>query len=569
MTCFRLVFLALLPAFVNAQESIRAPLNGSPLVTAGFGEIRPDHFHSGLDFSTSGKELPVYAVADGHVARLRASAKGYGKAIYLKHKDFASVYAHLSAFAEPLEEFLLKTQYSRRKYELDTLLDKPIFQFKKGDIIGYTGNTGSSTAPHLHFEIRNFKMDKVMNPLKYGAFAADKSAPQIKSIAVFPRDGFGTVNNLNKLISIPLVTDSKSNKKILSPKFPSPVVSGLVGFGFNGGDVIGKPGNLSGIYSIELFVDSELVYHACFDEILFEESRCVNAHIDYASYKTSKTKIQKCVAPANNIAGYYKTLKNNGYYYFDKDKTYSIRYRLKDFAGNTTEFEMKVKGKAYTSSMPKSPAANRVVPGTERVLSLDGFEARFAKGSLFDTALIQLNSTALPGALSPSFAVGNPLIPLNNPVKIRIKIPASEAGSGQLVIVRKSGTKTVSIGGTVKSGWIEAESRELGEFYLKKDTIPPVVTMLKPAARKGQPPYNPVRAGSIRFSISDNLSGLSSINAWLNETWVLMEPVSKGKIYQYRFPKDLPPGTYTFRIEVSDSAGNSKSVTSEFKKVTN
>jgi murein DD-endopeptidase MepM/ murein hydrolase activator NlpD len=209
MRYFFLIF-TLIQAFESFSQNSQMPRFGMPMevpliVTAGYGEIRPDHFHSGIDFSTYGKSLPVTNIDDGYVSRIRVSAFGYGNALYINHPSgFTSVYAHLAKFSPELNAYVKNLQETAREYEVDAFPDSMQFTFKRNDIIGMTGNSGSSSAPHLHFEIRDQFFENTLNPLLFGYAERDITPPNMTSLSIIPKKGEGKVNNLENLISLPL-----------------------------------------------------------------------------------------------------------------------------------------------------------------------------------------------------------------------------------------------------------------------------------------------------------------------------------------------------------------------------
>ncbi len=151
-------------------QNLLLPLQTEVSLAGNFAELRRNHFHMGLDFRTNSKEnYPVYAVEDGYVSRVLISSNGYGKCIYINHPNLGitSVYAHLNSFNSTLEDWTDKTQYSIQKNTLDSILPENLIRISRGQQIAFSGNSGSSSGPHLHFEIRNMVTEKTMNPLRF------------------------------------------------------------------------------------------------------------------------------------------------------------------------------------------------------------------------------------------------------------------------------------------------------------------------------------------------------------------------------------------------------------------
>jgi murein DD-endopeptidase MepM/ murein hydrolase activator NlpD len=174
---FPYILLLLISASLYGQRSLpldyfRSPLDIPLSVTGSFGEIRPNHFHSGADFKVQGKEgLPVFAVADGWVSRIKISPVGFGNALYIDHPNgFTSVYGHLFGYNDTISTYAHKMQYVRKSFEVDLfpITNHDTLWIKKGDLIGFAGNSGSSFGAHLHFELRNTASERIINPLLFG-----------------------------------------------------------------------------------------------------------------------------------------------------------------------------------------------------------------------------------------------------------------------------------------------------------------------------------------------------------------------------------------------------------------
>ena len=184
-----------LPDHSNAQavknsKQFDYPLDIQPRLNANFGEMRPNHFHMGLDLNTQAKEnLPVFAPADGFVSRVKIESGGFGRAIYLNHPNgLTTVYAHMNMFMPEVEKFLEKKQYEQESWKIDLQVPVALFKVRKGQIIGYSGNTGASEGPHVHFEIRDTKTENCLNPLMFGVDMQDHVAPDLYQLVFYDYD---------------------------------------------------------------------------------------------------------------------------------------------------------------------------------------------------------------------------------------------------------------------------------------------------------------------------------------------------------------------------------------------
>ena len=550
-----------------------APMTIPLTVTAGFGEIRPNHFHSGIDFSTAGKNQAVLAIEKGYVSRIKVSVSGYGNALYINHPNgLTSVYAHLSEFNDTLNQYISIIQQQSREYEVDVLPDSSDFPISRQQFIGWTGNSGSSTAPHLHFEIRDQGFENVLNPLFFGYGEKDVTAPEITAVSVFPMETYGLVNNLQSSLNIPIVTNKKTKTKGLSPKVKMPQVSGWVGFGFQGGDVIGKLRNKTGIYKVQLLVDSQEVFQARFDQFSFDETRSVNAYQDYAERIRTKRKIQRCVLPSYSMIGIYKRSYNRGYFYFDEDRTYEITYILSDLNENSTRFSFRVKGEVIKSENFKKRGNSNyemILPGVQQTVSLPDFEVEFQTESLFDTTWLKLISHNQLTGISPKIELGSKYTPINQAVRIRFKPQIkNDSLKNKCIIAQKTGNGYSGLKSTWTNNWLEAETRDFGDFQVLIDSIAPTIKVVPQVIRKKRKKIvvKPTAKGTIHLVIKDQLSGITSIQSQLDGNWILLEPGNSVGEWKYHFPDELNSGMHTLRVESIDAAGNTNQFELQLEK---
>jgi hypothetical protein len=560
---FSLMFAVPLCAQWLPNDFFSAPMSIPLMVTSGFGEIRPNHFHSGIDFSTAGKNQAVLAIEKGYVSRIKVSASGYGNALYINHPNgLTSVYAHLSEFNDTLNQYISIIQQQSREYEVDVLPDSSDFPISRQQFIGWTGNSGSSSAPHLHFEIRDQGFENVLNPLFFGYGEKDVTAPEITAVSVFPMETYGLVNNVQSSLNIPIVINKKTKKKGLPPKVKMPQVSGWVGFGFQGGDVIGKLRNKTSIYKVQLLVDSQEVFQARLDEFSFDETRSVNAYQDYAERIRTKRKIQRCVLPSYSMIGIYKRSYNRGYFYFDEDRTHEITYVLSDLNENSTRFSFNVKGQIPQIENFKkrgNPNYQMILPGLQQTVSLPDFEAEFQTESLFDTTWLKLISRNQLTGISPMIELGSKYTPINQAVRIRFK-PQIEIDSlkSKCIIAQKTGNSYSGLKSTWTNNWLEAETREFGDFLVLIDSIAPTIKVVPKVIRKKKKMtvVKSTAPGTIHLIIKDQLSGIASVQAQLDGNWILLEPGNKAGEWKYHFPDELNSGMHAFSVKSIDAAGN-------------
>lgn len=573
-----------LSASISGAQTLGMPFRGAESITSGYGEIRPNHFHSGIDYAIPvGKEL--LAIDQGWISRIRVSSRGYGKVVYIDHpQGLTSVYAHCSRFSPEIENYIRQIQNESREYELDVLPDSSLFPVAKGQTIAYSGNSGTSTGAHLHFELRDRYFENTFNPFLFGYACDDKSAPQLQQMFILPHPESGTVNQKSEITQLKLSYNKKLKRKVVHPKQPTPIVSGWVGFGFSGGDVLDKTKHLSGIYSVSLRVDSVTVFSARFDAFSFDETRAVNAYINYPRKQRSKQKLQQCIVPENNLIGIYTTQENRGYYYFDEARVYLIELILSDYAGNSTTFSFKVKGKvpAETSERIRAEVAGTqwVQAGSTQTIQLQNtFEAFFDPNSIYESQAVKLKRATSSSGSSPVIEFGSRFQPIHQKIKIRIRHTSENAAlNDKLLIKRISGTDTDYLSAVLNDGWLEGYTDAFGDFSVAVDTLPPQVSIIKkiagyktikkgrrrvkvPVEQKGPPEAK----GNIRFKIFDRYAGVETVQAFLDGNWILAESDEENE-YRFRMPDSLDYGCHILEITAVDRVGNARFFMQELEK---
>ena len=334
-----LLAILLAPLFVFSQdypqETFQSPL-GIPLDLSGsFGELRSNHFHSGLDFKTTGKEgLPVYATGDGYVSRIKISTFGYGKAIYITHPNgYTSVYGHLQKANGVSQDYIKKKHYQEKSYEIEMYLYPTELPVKKGDIIAYSGNTGGSGGPHLHFEFRDTKSEQIINPMHFGLkkIIVDERKPIIQGIVAYPIDST-TVNNSQKPINISF--SKQADGSYLGVKVKA---NGKVAFGINAYDFCTNGYNKNGLYKVKAYLNGVLQYQYGFDSFAFDESRYINNFIDYERFHEMGQRVQKLFQMNEYPLSIVSGNKKDGIINVQPNSNYNYRVEVYDFHGNKVE----------------------------------------------------------------------------------------------------------------------------------------------------------------------------------------------------------------------------------------
>ncbi len=537
------------------KNDFRSPLD-IPLMLAGtFGELRSNHFHSGIDIKTKQRQgLPIYAIGDGTVTRIKVSLWGYGKVIYVAHPNgYTSVYGHLQKFAPKIETYIKKLQYQKKSYEVETFLDFGEIKVKKGELIAYSGNTGSSSGPHLHFEIRNSITEKPTNPLLYGFEVRDATNPVINKLFAYPLSKNAQINQSNEKVQLHF-SKQKDGSYLANKVYAIETI----GFGFSGYDRQDITANKNGIYQVQLSVNGEVYTDYDFDQFSFKETRYINTFIDYDYYGKYKQKIQLCfIAPGNQLHIYNK-LKNNGKIQIKEGLSYSIELLLKDLNGNSTKIIIPVEGKKEPLKIKKKIKITDtyIIAKKPNNYDLGAAKVYFPANTFYKDFYIDLKKG------TDTVKIHNSRVPAQRNFTIAFDVSKySKEERKQLFIARLDRKLKPNYKSTYKRGnTFTTRTRDLGTYILAKDTISPKIRAKNFKENQWLTNYS-----YLSVLISDDLSGIKTYNATLNGKWILMEYESKKKTLTYNFEdKIIENKQYTLEVSVSDNVGNTSIFTSTF-----
>ncbi len=553
-----------------SQDSIpknyfQSPL-GIPLYLAGnFGELRSNHFHSGLDMKTQGKEgFKVYAAADGYVSRVKISPWGYGKTIYIDHPNgYTTVYAHLQRYKGVIAKTIKQHQHKKESWEIDWYPSDTLMKVKKGDVIALSGNTGGSGGPHLHFEIRETETEFPVNPLLFGFNIKDNIKPLIRSITLTPLNDTSYVNNKRKTQRF-LVSGSAGTYKL---KYATSIVAyGEIGIGIETIDKLNGYGNRNGIYSIELSQNSTTIFKSEMKKFSFDESRALNSLIDYEMYLIQKIRFQRSYIEPNNRLNIYTEEKNNGVVHFDKKDKNAFKYVVKDTYGNTSTISFPVTGgydKKQISSILKASVDTVFSYKDSNYFTKQNIALSIPKNALYKDLSFQFHTAdTLTGAITPTYFLHNDYTPVHKPIYVSIKVGRlSEYHRSKATIVHFDRRKRYySKGGTWRNNYITAKSKAFGGFAVMIDTIPPKITPTNIYANK-----NMAGNSTITVKIADNLSGVKSYRGSIDGKWIIMEYESKKAKLFYTFD-NIPKGKHNFELTLTDGVGNESKVSIPFTR---
>lgn len=532
----------------QTNTDFRFPLDLKPSLSGAFGDLRPNHFHSGLDFRTNQREgYPVYAIADGFVSRMRVQIGGFGQAIYLDHPNGkTSVYAHLSAFHPKIAKLVKDFQYRLESFEVDVPLIFSELPVKKGEIIGWSGNTGSSGGPHLHFEIRDTKTEEALNPQMFGFKVPDVSKPEIRGIYLYQLNGEPFSEDTPKqyfAVKGAAGTYSLATTPVINLSAES--AFGIVAF-----DRHVPAGGTYGLYKIELSLDGENIYTATWNKFSFDANKAINSHLDYAALKKTGMSIQKSFVEPGNALGLYHT-QQSGIIKLEDNELHELVYKLSDLAGNTSTLRFKVKRNMSSYASEKSSSLKNYTFNEDFRFNNTDVKLLIPKGALYSPISFEYSlGTKLPGTYSQQHRIHRQNTPLHLPCTLSVKADANLKPElrDKAVLVDQRG---VSQGGTFENGFVKSEIKNFGTFHIRVDTIPPKITPMNINDGKTM-----TGISRIVFKIADQLSGIATFTGKIDGKWVLMEYDQKTATLWHRFDEITLPGKHQLELSVADKKGN-------------
>ncbi len=530
------------------QGYFRNPLGIHISLAGNFGECRPGHFHMGLDLKTEGREnLPVYASADGFVSRIKTEPGGFGHAIYLTHPNgYTTVYAHLNDFFPALQKYLRSLQYGRESWTVDESLKPEQFPVKKGQQIAWSGNTGGSTAPHLHFEIRDTKTERALNPQLFGFEIKDTRAPVPTAVALYDLRG-------SFYAGTPVM---KSVQKTGNDYAPAEGVltteSTRLGVGIVVDDFMDGSTNTLAFLSAELYVGDVLQTRITLDDIGYDETRYLHAYADYGTKQRDGRWVQ-CLfrLPGNNLTRIYESGPTRGILNLDTD-TLTVRIVLRDAAGNESVVRFSVRQVAGQRAEPCGGSKPRFSPAA--AASVEEPNIRFtlpARAVYDDVCFMPVRTSTSAAALSERYVLGSPGVPVHSAFALSLKPskPVPFAVRLKTAVMYTDGKATSGKAATPETGgWYTASVRAFGYYWLAADTGAPVV---KPV---GTVSGNLKEKKSLAFSATDATTSVKSFRGEVDGKWVLFE--QHGDVWTYIFDEHCPPGKHTLTLRAVDEVGN-------------
>lgn len=537
-----------------------------PIFLAGnFAELRPNHFHAGIDIKTQGRTgLPVYAAADGFISRIAISPSGYGNALYIDHPNgTTTVYGHLLSYSPKIAEYIRKIQYEKEQFAIDQIVPMNLFPVKKGEQIAKSGNSGSSGGPHVHFEIRRTKEEIILNPLMFNMPVKDKIRPSIQTIMIYPVSNDASVTGKQMPQKFDVVQAGIAYQLKINQIIP---VYGKIGFGLQTVDMLDGNPNKCGIYSLKLSFDNQLVYSFTMDNFVQSESRYVNSHMDYALAIRSGQRLYRTWLEPGNKLNIYDTVEKRGILKVTDGKIHQVNYEVSDVYGNSTSLSFKVQSREikFASSEPKGELFKY---NKKNKIENDELEFSIPEGALYDDVDFQyLKRSTLPKFYSPVYQIHNSFVALHFACPLRIKatnLPIRLQNKVMLAQVDPTSGKIYSATGKYADGWVEGNIRVLGNYALAVDTIAPKIVPLIFNEKKILKDAN-----VLRFKITDNLAGVETFRGTIDGKWVLFEYDLKNNLISYTFDKERFQfnKNHSLKLEVTDYKDNTSSYKVNFFK---
>jgi murein DD-endopeptidase MepM/ murein hydrolase activator NlpD len=531
------------------KDAFIAPLDIPLQVSGTFGELRTNHFHSGIDFKTNYKTgLPVYAVADGFVSRIKISTYGYGKAIYVTHPNgYTSVYGHLQQASPAIEALVKKEQYKEQSYEVELFLGPKSIPLKQNDLIGLSGNSGGSGGPHLHFEIRDSHTEEIINPFHFGfdQWITDTKKPFVNGILVYPISDNSVVNKSKNPVLVGFTTQ-KNGTLLASTVF----CQGTIGIGIATFDETNNNRNDNGVYKIQVLQNGILKYAVQFDRFAFSDSRSVNNYIDYKRLYETKQKYQKLFQTNTTAIPVVLNPQSNGLIDIKPNFSTNFKIIIADFHGNETELFIPIKFSPVPAvDLPENIAkAYFINCQKEQIFSENDFEVTIPEDAFYENCNLTFQTTPF------SLALHKPIIPLQKSIVISKEVPDSLMKNyDKMYLAQKIDKKTRYLKNYRKNNKLTIYTKDLGNYEIAMDTIAPIIKPVNFSEGKWMS-----EAKHIQVQIQDLESGIDSFQGFLNDQWVLFEYDYKSDIITHDFADNFViEGKNNLKVVVIDHLGNS------------
>ncbi|WP_290696228.1 M23 family metallopeptidase [Lacinutrix sp.] len=558
MRKFLLLFLISYSVFSQSeypQDYFRSPLDINIVLAGTFAELRSNHFHSGLDIKTKQIEgLKVYGIADGYISRIKIAHFGYGKALYVTHPNgYTSVYAHIQKFSPRIEAYIKTKQYEKESFEIEVFPTVAELKITKGEIIAFSGNTGSSSGPHLHFEIRD-NQERPINPMLFGVDVKDTTKPIISNLYAYPIGANSHINGSNKRQKIRVIPQKNGDYKIADLK-----AFGTIGFAINTVDRQDLAANKNGVYNISTYYNGAKNFEIDFKRFSFSETKHLNRLIDYSHFKENKERLQKLFVEQNNTLSMYNNVINDGYITIYDSTASVFKAKISDFKGNETNLDITIKGddKLPNDVEKEVKSKHYIQHDLEAELEQDNVKVSFYKDTFYDSFFIYFN------VKNDTLTLHKPTLAVKKSFTISYDISNyKEEDLKQLYIAELIGWNNWPSYSTTKrkGNTLSTYTKNLGTYVLARDTIAPTINAVNFKEESWLSKYR-----YLKVKINDKGTGISNYRATINGKWILMEYNYKNKTLTYDFNDAVVTETKNkLKVIVTDNVGNNTTFETTF-----
>ncbi len=541
--CLSLVALVLFAQVTKGEVPYAKPLDTAVRMSASFAELRANHFHSGIDMSTSGATgINVFAAEEGYVSRIKVSAFGYGRALYIDHPDGrTTVYAHLNQYAPKIEAYVRAEQLKRKSFEVDLYPSSDALPVERGEVVAFSGNTGSSGGPHLHFEVRDTKSERPLNPLAYLAAVDDNMAPTIYGAKLY---ALGDETQVSGRIADKYYARADIAGKTID-------VVGHVGIGLHCTDFFTSDGRPCGVVEIRLYDGNELIFNSVLDTLSFDKTRFINSYIDYAEWQSNKRFVQKSfVEPGNQLDNYRVAKEMN----VADGETHQMRYEVFDFAGNKSVMSFTLRGKA-SAQKPAVAEHKGYEVDWRRTWAIDtmGISVIVPRESFYKNEWLEIAAKPSEQLRQTVWTIGSGKTPVHKEITVALPVPEhlrSIDPKKVIVVQVDAKNRLSSLATSSEDTMVVAKPRTLGRFAVACDTIAPTVVSRNTRS-------NLVGTNFVMVGLTDNLSGIAKYDCYIDGEWKIFEYDYKKTMLKARVESlELEKGRHTVEAVVSDACGN-------------
>ncbi len=547
------------------RNSFSLPVDIPIFLAGNFAEPRINHFHSGIDIKTNGATgVPIKAVADGYVSRIKVEAGGYGYALYIRHPNgFTSLSGHLLSYNDEIKRYVIEEQYRRESFAVDLFPEPGKLPVKRGQMVALSGNSGSSEGPHLHFELRETQSENPVNPLMKGIVLKDNIAPVIKRITSY------SLKDRRKSMPPLSMTMAKVNGLYKSASSETLALDDIAGIGIETYDLLNGSDNRCGVYRMTAYLDEEKIFESKLDEFSFSETRYMNSFMDYKAYQANRKPVLKLFIDPNNKASIYRFHRNQGHIELKDNAEHKLKIVLEDAAGNlsTAECTVRLDPSRFHHDPDFLPTYNAFFEYRETsTFTADGIEISLPPGALYDDLYFDYSTApGTAGCFSPLHIVHHPDVPVHLYYRLAIEasnLPENIRSKALIAQYNKPGSYS-SLGGTWEGNQLVTRTRNFGTFCIMVDTVKPEV---RPVNFSGASDLKSLN--TFKFMAKDDFSGIQSYRGEIDGKWILLEYDQKSNLLVYQFdPKRIKTGVqHTLTVRVTDQLANSNTYKISFFK---